>query len=102
MKVELYFLNDFNCAYNSSLPICSYESDREIGTCKISVQDNKYFGDLQFTNVNDIHEDYYLWCKWHIAENELVTVDQLYLTKEPMDSNFSVQLKDAALHVDSD
>ena len=93
MKVELGFLNDFNCAYNASLPICANETDTQIGTCKMSVENNKYVGDLSFDHAEDAHENFYLWCKWHIAENELLTIDKICLTKEVANNDFSILLK---------
>ena len=95
MKVELGFLNDFRCTYNSSLPICADELDTQIGTCKMTVENDKYVGDLCFDNANDINENFYLWCKWHIAENELLTVDMICLTKEVVNDDFSIRLKNA-------
>lgn len=95
MKVELGFLNDFNCTYNSTLPICADEQDTQIGTCKMAVENNRYVGDLNFDETKAINENYYLWCKWHISENELLTVDKLCLTKEVVNNDFSIRLKNA-------
>ena len=95
MKVEMRFLNDFNCTYNPSLPVYADELDTQIGTCKMTVENNEYVGDLCFDNAKDIQENFYLWCKWHISENELLTVDKIYLTKEVMNNDFSIRLKNA-------
>ena len=95
MKVELGFLDDFKCTYSKVLPICNEEQDTEIGTCTMRVENEKYVGDLRFNNEGKVNKDFFLWCKWHIAEDELLTVDKLCLTKEVIDAGFSVQLKQA-------
>lgn len=95
MKVELGFLDDFKCAYNKSVPICADEFDTQIGTCKMAVENNRYIADLSFDNANTVNENFYLSCKWHIAENELITVDKLCLTEEVANDDFSIRLKNA-------